>query len=197
MTVTVANTALTNTWDFLRQRLNEAANALTTKAVTVSSNAAVGNAVVSGTIQSLLLSTNSLSGVASVNSTGAVVTTLANLHITSGLMVSNTQWVLGTLSIGNTATNTSINTTAIATQVGLVVGNTATNTSINTTALSTSGGLYIGNTTVNTHVTPGVLRLGNTTVNTVINSSSVTVNGAVVLTTATSIKIYYANSVQA
>lgn len=50
MTVTVANTANTNTFDFWRNRTNELAHAMSVKAVTVDSNAAVGNASVNGTI---------------------------------------------------------------------------------------------------------------------------------------------------
>lgn len=50
MTVTVANTANTNTFDYWRNRTNELAFAMSTYAVTVGSNAAVGNATVIGTV---------------------------------------------------------------------------------------------------------------------------------------------------
>ena len=49
MTVTVANTANTNTFDYWRNRTNELAYAMSTYAVTVGSNAAVGNAAIIGT----------------------------------------------------------------------------------------------------------------------------------------------------
>lgn len=49
MTVTVANTTLTNTFDYWRNRTNELADAMTTKAVTTESNTAIGNAAISGT----------------------------------------------------------------------------------------------------------------------------------------------------
>lgn len=52
MTVTVANTANTNSVLYWRTRTNELAHAMSTKAVTVDSNAAVGNAVVNGSFQS-------------------------------------------------------------------------------------------------------------------------------------------------
>ena len=49
MTVIVANTANTNTFDYWRNRTNELAYAMTTYAVTAgSSNAAVGNAAITG-----------------------------------------------------------------------------------------------------------------------------------------------------
>jgi hypothetical protein len=48
MTVTVANTANTNTFDYWRNRTNELASAMTTKAVTVDSNTATGNAAITG-----------------------------------------------------------------------------------------------------------------------------------------------------
>lgn len=50
MTVTVANTANTNTFDFWRNRTNDLAHAMSTKVVTVDSNTATGNASVNGTI---------------------------------------------------------------------------------------------------------------------------------------------------
>lgn len=49
MTITVANTANTNTFDFWKERTNELAYAMSTYAVTVGSNAAVGNAAIVGT----------------------------------------------------------------------------------------------------------------------------------------------------
>ena len=49
MTVVVANTSNTNTFDYWRNRTNELAYAMTTYAVTAgSSNAAVGNAAITG-----------------------------------------------------------------------------------------------------------------------------------------------------
>ena len=48
MTVIVANTANTNTFDYWRNRTNELATAMSTKAVTVDSNTATGNAAITG-----------------------------------------------------------------------------------------------------------------------------------------------------
>lgn len=53
MTVIVANTSNTNTFDYWRNRTNELAYAMTTYAVTAgSSNAAVGNAAITGNFNS-------------------------------------------------------------------------------------------------------------------------------------------------
>lgn len=49
MTIIVANTANTNTFDYWRNRTNELAYAMSTYAVTVGSNSAVGNATIIGT----------------------------------------------------------------------------------------------------------------------------------------------------
>ena len=48
MTVTVANTSNTNTFDYWRNRTNELATAMSTKAVTTDSNTATGNAAITG-----------------------------------------------------------------------------------------------------------------------------------------------------
>lgn len=62
MTVTVANTANTDYVYVGRTRQNEIAHALTTKVVTVDSNAATGNAHVNGAIQAGALHVNVISG---------------------------------------------------------------------------------------------------------------------------------------
>jgi hypothetical protein len=49
MTVTVANTALTNTVEYMINRVNELSDAMTTKVVSVESNTAIGNAAITGT----------------------------------------------------------------------------------------------------------------------------------------------------
>ena len=49
MTVTIANTSNTNTFGYWKERTNELAYAMSTYAVTVGSNAAVGNAAIIGT----------------------------------------------------------------------------------------------------------------------------------------------------
>jgi hypothetical protein len=49
MTINVANTTLTNTFEYLVNRTNELSNALTTKVVTADSNTTSGNAAITGT----------------------------------------------------------------------------------------------------------------------------------------------------
>ena len=49
MTITVANTTLTNTFEYFVNRTNELSNALTTKVVTADSNTTSGNAAITGT----------------------------------------------------------------------------------------------------------------------------------------------------
>ena len=55
MTITVANTANTNTFDYWRNRTNELADAMTNKTVTVDSNTATGNAAITGTFSANVL----------------------------------------------------------------------------------------------------------------------------------------------
>ena len=56
MTALVQNTAITNTFDFWRNRTNELAYAMSNLAVTVNSNTAVGNAAISGTFTANVIS---------------------------------------------------------------------------------------------------------------------------------------------
>ena len=62
MTVTVANTANTNVVSYFRTRVNELAYAMTTMAVTVNSNGAVGNATVNGTVTAWTIAANTIGG---------------------------------------------------------------------------------------------------------------------------------------
>jgi len=55
MTITVANTANTNTFDYWRNRTNELADAMTNKTLTVDSNTATGNAAITGTFSANVL----------------------------------------------------------------------------------------------------------------------------------------------
>jgi hypothetical protein len=58
MTVSVANVANTNTFDYWRNRTNELANAMSTVAVTVNSNTASGNAAITGIFTAGVLQSN-------------------------------------------------------------------------------------------------------------------------------------------
>lgn len=102
MTVTVANTLTTSTIDYGRNRMNELAHAMTTKAVTVESNNAVGNAFVTGFFgANTLVATNLRGGNVSVST---VLTITSNVVVASG----------NTVSVGNSTVNVAISQTAIA-----------------------------------------------------------------------------------
>jgi hypothetical protein len=62
MPVNISNTELSHSFNFLRLRLNDAATALSTKAITVNSNAAVGDATVTGTFRANTLYTDTITG---------------------------------------------------------------------------------------------------------------------------------------
>ena len=79
MTITVANTSNTNTFDYWRNRTNELAHAMTTYTVTTNSNTAAGNAAISGTFTSNVISAY----IVSSNTTVNVGNTSANIVITS------------------------------------------------------------------------------------------------------------------
>lgn len=60
MTVTVANVANTNTFDYWRVRTNELADAMTNKVVTVETDATIGNAAITGTLTANVLAGNTV-----------------------------------------------------------------------------------------------------------------------------------------
>ena len=72
MTVTVANTATTNSWEYWLDRTNELAFAQTYKNVSVGSNTAVGDASISGTFSGGDLVANNTT-TSTTNATGALV----------------------------------------------------------------------------------------------------------------------------
>lgn len=80
MTVTVAATSNTNTVEYLINRTNELANAISTVAVTTNSNTAVGNAAVTGTFTANVLVANT---VRISNSSSNVVISVPNSSIIS------------------------------------------------------------------------------------------------------------------
>lgn len=80
MTVTVAATTNTNTVDYLINRTNELANAMTTLAVTTNSNTAVGNAAITGSFTANVLIANT---VRISNSTANVVIGVPNTTVIS------------------------------------------------------------------------------------------------------------------
>lgn len=104
MTITVANTANTNTFDYWRNRTNELADAMTNKTVTVDSNTATGNAAITGTFSANVLflgntTVNSTSNSTSIVFGNTVQNTVVN---TSSIFISNSTSNL-TISIPTTS----------------------------------------------------------------------------------------------
>ena len=128
MTVAVANTSNTSTFQYWLNRTNELADAMSTKAITVESNTATGNCHVNGIFSSVTLGANTIRG-GNVTTT-ATVTFSSNLQIASG----------NTLTIGNSSINVFANSSYIS------IANSTQNTQLSINQLT------IGNTTVNSTV---------------------------------------------
>ena len=156
MTITVANTANTNTFDYWRNRTNELADAMTNKTVTVDSNTATGNAVVNGHFVSGTL-------VANVALRGGNTSTFNTLTISSNVVVSTGN----TITVGNSSVNTQITSGNLFLNGStLVIGNTDSNVTSNSSTLT------IGNSSIFTSINSTEIKLGNSTVNVTINSTS-------------------------
>lgn len=149
MSILVANTELTNSFDYWRNRTNELAHAMTTFAVTTDSNTAVGNAAITGTFTCNNLSVANISTAAFMSTViTANVGTFAD-SLTIGNTVVNTYITPTSITLGNTfITNTSMATDLLT--VGISTVNTTTinvgTTSINTstiTLVSPTANIYI------------------------------------------------------
>lgn len=136
MTIAIANTEVTNTFDYWRQRTNELAAAMSIKAVTVNSNAAIGNASVTGSLYANVLFTPILTG-------GAIGAT-ANITISTNATFSSNAAFQDRITVNNLITGSSANLTANLTVAGtLTIGATVANS---TTVTSTHLGTWNGNT---------------------------------------------------
>jgi len=165
MTITVANTANTNTFDYWRNRTNELADAMTNKTVTVDSNTATGNAVVNGHFVSGTL-------VANVALRGGNTSTFNTLTISSNVVVSTGN----TITVGNSSVNTQITSGNLFLNGStLVIGNTDSNVTSNSSTLTIGNSSIftsINSTSVNFSSDTTEIKLGNSTVNVTINSTS-------------------------
>lgn len=107
MTVEVANTGTTNTWQYFLNRVNELATAMTTKVVTTDSNTASGNAAISGAFTANVLIANT---VRVSNSTSNLVISVPNTTIVSNgsyYLNANGSWgLIPTIIVSNTFTTT-------------------------------------------------------------------------------------------
>ncbi len=100
MTITVANTANTNTVQYWRLRTNDIAYAMSTKVVTVNSNTAVGNAAIQGSFQANALYVS--------NVYGGAIGVPANLTFQTNVSFSGARTNLG---LGSNVTITTGNST--------------------------------------------------------------------------------------
>ena len=108
MTITVANTSNTNTFDYWKNRTNELAHAMTNYVVTTDSNTAVGNAAVSNTFTANTIVANSFSAnVLSANNSVNVGNSTVNVSIASpnSAQISSGEYFLN--ANGNWTINTS------------------------------------------------------------------------------------------
>lgn len=116
MTITVANTGNTNTFDYWRNRTNELAYAMTTYAVTAGgSNTAAGNAAISGTFTANVL--------------------VVNTEINIGNSTVNVALNTTTLFIGNSTVNTTLTDSQLYLANSIFVGNGSVSLSANSSSL--------------------------------------------------------------
>lgn len=121
MTVYIQNTAVTNTFDFWRNRTNELAVAMSNSAVTVDSNTAVGNAAISGTLTSNSLTTNTITlstsialGNTSVNAAiNSTSMTFGSTIVNNNSVNSISGFFANTVKVGNSSVNVSVNSSIV------------------------------------------------------------------------------------
>lgn len=155
MTVNVANTANNNTFDYWRNRTNEIAYYMSVYAVTAnSSNAAVGNAAITGIFSSNSLVSNGNANVASYVSVGNADSSVFQYSYV------NTSFI----HVGNVTVNSTINSTATKAYNMYVGSNVVVNTSM----------LHIGDSYTNSMLNKTLLNIkANTVVNSTVNATSI------------------------
>ena len=117
MTITVANTSNTSTFEYWLNRTNELATAMSTHAVTTDSNTAAGNAAITGTFTANIVLTNTfnvntsiLVGNATVNSSinSSSITIGSSILNSSALLIGNSTINSTSVSLSNSTSNISI-----------------------------------------------------------------------------------------
>ena len=117
MTITVANTSNTSTFQYWLSRTNELADAMSNYAVTTDSNTAVGNAAITGTFTANIVLTNTfnvntsiLVGNATVNSSinSSSITIGSSILNSSALLIGNSTINSTSVSLSNSTSNISI-----------------------------------------------------------------------------------------
>ena len=125
MTITVANTSNTSTFEYWLNRTNELADAMSNYAVTTDSNTAVGNAAITGTFTANIVLTNTFNVNTSILVGNATVNSSINSSsITIGSSIVNSS----AFSIGNSIVNSS----------SITIGSSVVNSVVNSTSVSLS-----------------------------------------------------------
>jgi hypothetical protein len=142
MTIAVANTSNSATFQFWLDRTNELATAMSNKVITVQSNTTTGNATVNGIFTAATLTANTLRG--------GNTTTSASLSVSSNLVINTAAYLIvgdaatcttissSTLLIGNSTVNTIANSSCVRVST-VSVGNSAQNLVTNSTSLAVNG----------------------------------------------------------
>lgn len=118
MTITIANTSNTNTFDYWKNRTNELADAMTNYVVTTDSNTAVGNAAISNTFTANTIVANTIDANSSVNIGNSTVNVSIlspnSTQISSGeyFLSSNGSWLFNTSAPVSNGTTTTTGTSA-------------------------------------------------------------------------------------
>jgi hypothetical protein len=209
MTVLVPNTNIANTFDYMRRRLNHLANAMSYNAVTVNSNAAIGDAYVTGTFRANTVYADFVRG--GNNTVTGLLTLGTNTSVTGTLLVSNnttiTQNAYANAVVSNTVITSLLNVGAailtptvmtvnayVGNWTGTIIpiarGGTGIGTSpTNGTILIGSGtGYAIGGITGDQYLTvttgPGTIALKNLGVTTFGSNTTNVRSGNIVLSSA-------------
>ena len=120
MTIAVANTEITNTFDYWRNRTNELADAMSNYVVTTDSNTTTGNASITGKFTANIVSVG--------NATVNVVANSSAVQVGPNVVINTSS-----VSIGNTSVNVTANSSTLTIGSSKVV----------------DGVISIGNSTVN------------------------------------------------
>lgn len=164
MPVTVANTELTNTLNFMRQRVNQMAYAMSTTVLTADGGVASGNLQIAGSLESNALYVNTIRG----GNTG----TANVLYVSSNVVVNSALLLFQTAYSGNSTVNTSVNSSSFRT------GNTSAY------ILANSTGFFVGNSTVNTSISSTGIQIANSSANAVVNSTGFFLNASLFSSTS-------------
>jgi hypothetical protein len=161
MTVAIANVDVINTFDFWRKRVNDCATVISTQAVTVNSNAAVGDATITGRFRANTVFSDIIAG--GTLAVPAALTISTNTTFSANINVTGPTLLKGLLVVNAAATfNANV---AFAGTSNVTIGTTVINGSnITSTFFGTWSGVNIaiakGGTGVSTTPANGQLLIG-------------------------------------